>query len=117
MRLQQAILFVKDLDRMADFYSGLLGLKIRAETRTNSWVEMDGLALHAIPPHIADSIEIATPPVAREDNPIKLVFAVDDPQAEKTRLAALGVVFVERPWGGYDALDPEGNVFQLCPVP
>jgi len=88
MKLARAILFVKDIDRMTAFYRDTLGL---AELhREPGWVELDGLALHAIPAHI----DVTVGPV-REGTPIKLVFASDDAEAAG------------------DRVDPEGNVFQI----
>ena len=99
MRLGQAILFVKG-------------------SRTESWVEFEAgaakLALHAIPASIAAGIEIKAPPEVREETPIKLVFEVDDVEAEIARLEALGVAVIRRPWGGCDGIDPEGNVFHVA---
>jgi catechol 2,3-dioxygenase-like lactoylglutathione lyase family enzyme len=120
MRLQRAMIFVKDLDRMAAFYGETLGLEAMDATRTEAWAEFDGggasLALHAVPSHVAEGIEITSPPRAREENPVKLVFVVDDVECERARLAALGVPMIARPWGACDGIDPEGNVFQICPA-
>ena len=73
MRLTKALLYVKDLHRMAAFYGGTLGLKRIDETLLDTWLEFDAggskFALHAIPPEIADQIEIASPPLPREKNP------------------------------------------------
>ncbi len=103
---------------MVGFYGDTLGLKPIEATRTESWVEFDAggivLALHAIPSHIADQIEITSPPEVREETPLKLVFAVTDVKAEFERLSALGMVATLRPWGACDGVDPEGNVFQIC---
>ena len=116
-RLSRAMIFVKNLDRMAAFYAVALGLKPVEGTRTDSWAEFEAgdirLALHAIPSYIAATIEIEEPPRARETNPVKLVFAVDDLPAAKARLQSAGATILERPWGTCDALDPEGNVFQI----
>ena len=118
MRLQRAIIFVKDLPGMAAFYGGTLGLKAIAETRTESWVEFDGggagVALHAIPPQFAGGVEISSPPRAREESPVKLVFQVEDLAKERARLESQGVPTIPRPWGACDCLDPERNVFQIC---
>jgi catechol 2,3-dioxygenase-like lactoylglutathione lyase family enzyme len=118
MQLQRAMMFVKDLDRMAAFYRDTLGLRLVAETRTDLWVEFDAgnasLALHAIPPHLADGIEISSPPRVREMSTTKLVFAVEDVPVERARLEALGVTMLLRPWGTCDGIDPEGNVFQIA---
>jgi hypothetical protein len=88
------------------------------ETRQSDWVEFDAggalLALHAIPAHIAETIEIATPPEARAKTPIKLVFETADLVAARVRLVSHGAVMFEpRASGGCDGLDPEGNVFQV----
>ncbi len=100
---------------MADFYEHTLGLQASRETRTDDWVEFDAegtiFALHAIPAAIAGTIDVSRP---REEVPTKLCFFVSDLPAERARLEAAGVVFIDRPWGSVDALDPEGNVFQLC---
>jgi catechol 2,3-dioxygenase-like lactoylglutathione lyase family enzyme len=112
------MLFVKDLPRMADFYEHTLGLRPKFETRSDDWVEFDAegtiFALHAIPAAIAQGSEIASPPRARKQSATKLCFFVMDLPAERARLGAAGVIFIDRPWGSVDALDPEGNVFQLC---
>ena len=117
MKLKTALIYVKDLDRMAAFYNRVLGLKPVNETRTDTWVEFEAggarLALHAIPTAIAELIEIASPPEAREDMPIKLIFAVEDLDAECDSLSSSGVPLTRRPWGAADGLDPEGNVFQI----
>ncbi len=117
MKLKTALIYAKDLDRMATFYGDVLGLELIADTRTVGWVEFETggarLALHAIPAAIAAQIEIASPPEPREETPIKLIFAVDDLDATCARLVALGVPLTRRPWGAADGLDPEGNVFQI----
>ena len=108
MRFHGAILFVKDLPAMAAFYTGAIGLS--EQSRTESWIEYDGLALHAIPPHIAAGIDISQ---LREDYPVKFVFEAADPEAEGARLAGAGVTVISRPWGGHDYADPEGNIFSI----
>lgn len=117
MRLGATILFVKSLPAMERFYAALLQRDPIAETRGAAWVEFEAgpsrLGLHAIPPEIAARIEINNPPQQREETPLKLVFHVDELAAELDRLRQLGVTLIERPWGGWDGLDPEGNVFGL----
>ena len=103
---------------MADFYGNVLGLAPIEETRIDSWVEFDAggarLALHAIPDPLASRIEISSPPRAREENPVKLAFLVDDVEREQARMAALGIELVRKPWGACEGVDPEGNIFQIC---
>lgn len=102
---------------MAAFYASVLGPRPIEETRMESWVEFEAgaakLALHRIPPGIADQIRISSPPEPRENNPVKLNFEVDDIAFERQRLESLGVTIMQRPWGTCDGVDPEGNVFGL----
>ena len=120
MRLNQAMIYVKDLNRMAAFYGNTLGLKPVEETRMENWVEFETgatkFSLHAIPSEIAAQIQISTPPRPREKSPLKLSFEVDDIASERQRLESLGVTIVRRPWGAYDGIDPEGNVFGIYSV-
>jgi catechol 2,3-dioxygenase-like lactoylglutathione lyase family enzyme len=54
------MIYVKDLDGMSAFYSDTLGLKPVEETRSDTWAELEsggaGVALHVIPPRIADQM-------------------------------------------------------------
>lgn len=117
MKLGGAVLFVKDLAAMTAFYRDGLGLAVRAGAAPG-WVPLDAggveLGLHQIPHEIAATIAIASPPVARADTPIKLVFEVDDMAAARARLIAHGAVMAEPRWGGCDGCDPEGNVFRIA---
>ena len=47
---------------------------------------------------------------------MKLIFEVDDVEAERARLELLGTTMVQRPWGAWDGVDPEGNVFGIRPA-
>ena len=115
MRLDRAMLFVKDLERMTVFYAEVVGLEPVEATRHPDWVEFAGgglgFSLHAIPRQIAAGVRIASPPRPREQDPCKLTFTVDDLDGELQRLTGLGVQILHRAWGGWDAVDPEGNVF------
>ena len=95
MKLTRALLFVKDLDRMAVFYGDILGFSAIAETRTDIWIEFETggarLALHAIPAGIAERVEVNSPPDRQENNPLKLIFEVDNLAAKREKLEALGV--------------------------
>jgi predicted enzyme related to lactoylglutathione lyase len=116
MRLHGAMLFVKDLGRMMTFYSDVLGLQPNEETRLDDWVEFRdaAFALHAIPAPIAAGIQIDSPPRAREQSAAKLTFQVQDVDATLTRIEAMGLPLLRRPWGSTEAVDPEGNVIALC---
>ncbi len=112
------MIFVNDLPRMAAFYTETLGLKPIQTTRLENYVELESagatLALHAIPADLRS--DLPSPVAPRERAPIKLSFEVPDVDSERRRLESLGVPVLKRPWGAYDAVDPEGNVFGLyCP--
>jgi len=122
MRLRSAMLYVKDLERMKKFYGDMLGVKATNQDWTDVWATFDTggarFALHAIPAEIAKHIEITSPPTPREKDPVKLIFEVKDVESERARLESLGIRLLRRPWQrpgeASDAVDPEGNIFQIC---
>lgn len=121
IRLATAIVFAKDMQRMVEFYHEALGLPLIDAPMAPGWVELDAgtvrLALHAIPPRVARTIDITNPPRAREESPMKLVFEMDDLDAARRRLVQYGATMFEpRNSGVCDGLDPEGNVFSLIPA-
>lgn len=107
---------------MKRFYAEMLGAEPTNQHWTNAWATFDTgcaeLTLHAIPTNIAEMIKIECPPVPREDEPVKLIFEVRDVEGERERLESLGIRTVRRHWQqpgeACDAIDPEGNIFQLC---
>jgi predicted enzyme related to lactoylglutathione lyase len=122
MQLRSAILYVKDLERMKRFYSEMLGIVPTNHQWTDTWATFETggsrFSLHAIPAEIAKNIEIGSPPTPREQDPVKLIFEVNDVESERARLESLGAQTLRRPWQkageACDAVDPEGNVFQIC---
>jgi predicted enzyme related to lactoylglutathione lyase len=122
MQLRSAILYVKDLERMKRFYGEMLGTGTSNQRWTDAWATFETggacFSLHAIPAEIAQQIEIQSPPVPREEQPVKLVFEVTDVELQRARLESLGIQILRRPWQkpgeACDAVDPEGNVFQIC---
>ena len=118
MPLAGVMLFVKDLPRLTAFYRDVLGLQPIEATRLPDWVEFGGhgarFSLHAIPSSIAAGITIDSPPRPRgEQGGSKLTFAVRDIDTTLATIEAMGLPILRRPWGGVDAVDPEGNVFAL----
>lgn len=117
MALQTLMLFVRDLPAMQQFYTEVLGLIAMPEAPLAGYVRLNAggliLSLHAIPAHIAGEFEISVPPVAREDSPFKLCFSVPDPEALRRRLESLSLPILNRPWGGWDFVDPEGNILSV----
>jgi predicted enzyme related to lactoylglutathione lyase len=117
-----AVVYAKDLPRVTAFYAQVLGLEITRAEHDHVVLESQGfqLVVHAIPADIGESIEIATPPLRREDAAVKLVLAV--PSITKARALAamhggeLDPAECEWQFQGHricDGNDPEGNVIQL----
>jgi predicted enzyme related to lactoylglutathione lyase len=116
-----AVLYARDLERLAEFYAVLTG----AEKTIHDDYGVVGatpsqFVLVRIPARIAATVEIASPPEPREGTPVKLVFAVDDISRAREQAAALGGAV--KPAGNEwdfegtrvcDGHDPEGNIFQL----
>ena len=117
--LAQVVLFAKDLARLGGFYTETLGLPLLEDDI--GWMRLDAggcvLALHVIPPELADTVTITQPPEARTRAAIKLAFHTDDIDASRDRLVERGAVMDEvRRFADVaicDGLDPEGNVFQI----
>jgi predicted enzyme related to lactoylglutathione lyase len=117
-----AVLYAKGLARVSAFYAELTGMPV---THSEPDFVVLGSALFqltvvAIPAHIAKDIHIATPPVRREDTPIKLSFTVPSLARAREQAARHGGELnpAEREWPYQqhrvcDGHDPEGNVFQL----
>ena len=117
-----AVVFAKDLERVARFYEQLLALSVTHAEHDHVILESSSfqLIVHAIPQHNASSITISVPPEVREETPIKLLFPVSSIAEARAAASALGgqVGPSQREWqaGGIracDGYDPEGNVFQL----
>ena len=125
MRLRGSVIFVHDIDRMTDFYKDGLGLRFIPFLSNGEWAEFDAggtiLGLHAIPPQYRGDAESTSPPQARPETPIKLMFETTDIHAARTHLIACGATMFEiqsrGPWAACDGLDPEGNVFQIVLIP
>ncbi|HEU5233461.1 MAG TPA: VOC family protein [Terriglobales bacterium] len=122
MQLCNAILYVKDLERMKSFYGEMLGTNPTDQGWPGAWASYKTgsvcFSLHAIPAEIAKSIDIGSPPIPREAHPLKLIFEVNDVEAERARLESFGIQTLRRPWQklgeACDVVDPEGNIFQIC---
>ena len=114
------LIYAMDLDRMSGFYQRLLAMRLLHQDADHHVIESDDmqLILHAIPPHIAKDISIATPPVVREEQAIKPFFTVRTLAEAAAVLAEFGCSMVgpEYPGPGIrtrNAVDPEGNVIHL----
>jgi hypothetical protein len=117
-----AVLYAKNLERLAEFYT-TSGLVIDESERGDFAVLIGPgveLSIVQVPGPIASQIEISDPPQARSRTPIKLVFFV--PSIDVTLAAAgrlggrIGDGSKRWEFRGHavqDAVDPEGNQYQL----
>jgi predicted enzyme related to lactoylglutathione lyase len=121
-----AIVYAKDVDRLARFYAEVAGLELAHRAPDHAVLESDSfeLVVVAIPEPTASRIAIATPPARRENTAIKLVFHVERlDDARAAALAAGGAIDPPgREWSfqglrACDGIDPEGNVIQLRAQP
>lgn len=116
-----AVLFGKDLPRLARFYSQVANLEITLEDNRLIVLESASfqLVLHALPPAVAKKLVIETPPKLRTDLPVKLVFPVLSLTTARQQAAELGgglnppdQQWQARNFSACDGFDPEGNVVQ-----
>ena len=117
-----AALYGLDVPRLAGFYEAVADLQVTETEPGYVVVESSDfeLAIVEIPALLATEIEVLSPPIRREDTPVKLAFFVPSLADARAVAATLGGVVdpVQREWEfrGHricDGHDPEGNVFQL----
>ena len=115
-----AVLFVKDLPRVAAFYSKALGMKVTASDEHHSAFDCAGfrLVVHQIPKHIAEAIVVDQPPRRRVTAALRLDYPVRNIADSRQAARALGGDIDETPppWADSGAnfffgYDPEGNQF------
>jgi len=117
-----AVVYAKDVDRLARFYAELAGLELVHRAADHAVLESEDfeLVVVAIPEPTASRIVIATPPERRGNTAVKLVFHVDDLAAARARAQAAGGGLdpIGKEWSfqgdrACDGIDPEGNVIQV----
>jgi hypothetical protein len=117
-----AVLYAKNLDRLAEFYK-TLGLVVD-ESERGDYAVLIGphveISIIQVPEPLASQIEISDPPQARSRTPIKLVFFVASIDAALATTSRLGGRIADgserwqfRGHAVQDAIDPEGNQYQL----
>lgn len=120
-----AVLFAKDIERVAKFYAEVVPMRIALSQRDLIVLEsaQSQLVVHPIPETIARSIEITDPPARRTDVAVKLIFPVSSLAATRAKAPAFGGAlnppgkeFAARGFRACDGHDPEGNVVQFREV-
>ena len=117
-----AVIFAKNPKLVTAFYRELFSMDETHAEPGLIVLESESLQIiiHGLPKHIAESINIVTPPEPRDDTAIKLVFPVVGISDVRKRALALGGSvkdesneFVARGFRACDGIDPEGNVIQF----
>ena len=117
-----AVLFAKDLSRVARFYAELVGMTVTHSDKGVIVLESPNqqLVIHGIPKQIAKSIVISSPPKRRTDTTVKLVFPVVSIAEARMKAIAHGgelnpkkKEFEARGFRACDGHDPEGNIVQF----
>jgi len=115
-----AVLFAKQLTRLAGFYQAVFGLKPARSDADHVLLRFDGfeLVIHQIPKQLLASASDDSPVERRERSAIRLDFPISDityARREANRLSGV-IDDLPPPWTDGDASfflgqDPEGNVF------
>ena len=117
-----AVLFAKRLDRIAAFYSAVLGLTEANRDDDHIVLESPGfqLVVHRIPGDRPTTVESAVPPVRRITAAFKPVFFVPSIASVRLIAEAHGGLMepVDKEWSFNgvpvcDGMDPEGNIIQF----
>ncbi len=124
-RAAGALLYAKDMPRLSAFYQELLGMTVLVADDDHQVIENADcqLIIHAIPPHIAATFTISTPPEPREEASIKLFFTVPalstaGDVALRMGGALIGETYVFGAMFIRIGFDVEGNIFHLrAPAP
>ena len=123
--LQGLCIFAKNVKQVSLFYQQALGLKVQASDKTHDLLvgQDHVVVVHAISKVYAQSIEIQSPPIRRDDVALKPTFVVDDLEVVRAAAKANGGFLkpIKQAWRirGFivlDGCDPEGNVIQFKQV-
>ena len=113
-------IYAKDLERLAGFYQSLLGMDRAHEAPGLVVLRAADLQItvNAIPAHIAAEVEISSPPARRDNAAYKFFFTVPSLEHATSTAASLGGEVLPEQWRGpgfvvHNAVDPEGNIFQV----
>jgi predicted enzyme related to lactoylglutathione lyase len=117
------VIFAVNVKALASFYEAVLGITPTPKLGDNKKdIRLGGkgmeLLIHSIPPRIAKTIVIKSPPVPRDIAAMKPVFDVKSLSKAEEQVTLRGgvltqVTFTLDGLTRRDVLDPEGNVIQL----
>jgi catechol-2,3-dioxygenase len=118
--LNRIILYVQDVDRLAEFYRSMFGLPVVEEIK-GEWAVLKAGACEIALHRVGKPYRVDDPSSWQVETNAKLVLTVDrDLESLRAELIAKGVPLGEiKSYPGLtgplcDGKDPEGNVFQLA---
>ena len=120
-----AVLFAKDLHRVASFYREVFGADVLRRDSDHEVLSCHGfhLVVHQIPGEFVQSMVVTTPPERRERTAVRLDFPVADLDMSRRNAQKLGgqIDAMSPPWASdvgsfFLGYDPEGNVFGVMPI-
>lgn len=113
-------LYAKDSDRLSKFYQSVARMSTIHKTEDLTVLQSSDIQLliHKIPSQIARDIDITSPPQKRENTALKFFFTVPNLDSARACARDLGGEVFNENWSGpgfvlCNAMDPEGNVFQI----
>jgi len=114
------VLYAVHPDRLATFYGSLFKMR-RSEVDATSFLLIGPeVEFHIvkIPESTARALTLSTPPVPRENTPLKFSIEVSNVDQLATMARSLGGVARGEPWNWnarrhQDIVDLEGNIFQV----
>jgi predicted enzyme related to lactoylglutathione lyase len=114
------LIYAKNVTTLSHFYEQLFGMRVLLADAMHHVIENDDmqLILHAMPPHIAAEVHIATPPAVRDEQALKPFLTVPSLPDAEARAVALGGLVIGPVWDApglvtRNVCDPEGNIVQL----
>ncbi len=113
-------IYAKDLVNLAGFYEKLLGLaRVRSTEELVILSSPDlQIIVHAMPGHVAHETDTSSPPAIRDNAAFKFFYTVPSLSEAQAVANSLGGQVLSEQWRGpgfivRNAVDPEGNIFQL----
>jgi predicted enzyme related to lactoylglutathione lyase len=125
MNAVSAVLFAKDLQRVASFYREVFGASVLRRDSEHEVLSCLGfhLVVHQIPKEFVQSMAVTTPPERRERGAVRLDFPVADLEVSRRNAQRLGGQIDASPpsWAADDGsfflgYDPEGNAIGVMPA-
>lgn len=119
---QGLVVFAKSKKVVSTFYQQTLGLTVQESEPTHDLLLNASyeLVVHAISKAYADSIDIESPPVPRDECAMKPTFVVDDLERVRSAVKQTGghLKPLKQAWRFrgmivLDGWDPEGNIVQF----